>query len=654
MKRGFTLIELLAVIIILAIIALIAVPIVINIINESKKSSEERSIDLYVDSVENTIINENLKRKYEPNACEIQKDGNLKCTNTINNYNEDEVLKININGIKPSGGTVVFEKGKITSIFNLILNGKKYDYSTTTKDKLLEIPENPGLYDENYKLLASWDELVNAYNLNIYKDYTNIIYKSSAYKKVGSGSMYDILNNNDKLSAGKLLIIGESEENKRIGNYAFADCTTLTKIIISNTMTSIGDYSFKQCSGLVGIQISSNITNIGIDSFMGCSNLESIKVDSENPKYEDANSNVLMDKSTNNLILGCKNSIIPYGVTEIGKYAFYGCSGLTSLQIPSSVINIGEYAFRGCSNLESIKVDSENSKYDDGNSNVLINKSTNKLMLGCRNSIIPYGVTEIGNYAFYGSGITNIIIPSSVTKINEYAFYGCSRLSNITIPNSVTEIGKYAFYGCSGLTSLQIPSSVINIGEYAFYGCNSLESIEVDSENLKYEDGNSNVLINKSTNYLILGCKNSIIPNTVTHIGEYAFEGCKGFTSITIPDSVTMISNRAFADTDLNNVILGNNIIEIYGGAFANTALTNVILPSSIVKIHGNIFSNCTDLRSVTFENTTGWKTKSCAVLLSSGETMISNKVTPINVTNSQANVNLLNTYSNCSFERSN
>ena len=167
---------------------------------------------------------------------------------------------------------------------------------------------------------------------------------------------------------------------------------------------------------------------------------------------------------------------------KLGDYAFYGCSGLTSLTIPSSVTSIGSEAFSGCSGLTSLT--------------------------------IPSSVTSIGESAFWDcSGLTSLTIPSSVTSIGNYAFYDCSSLTSLTIPSSVTSIGYAAFYDCSSLTSLTIPSSVTSIGEAAFSGCSGLTSLT--------------------------------IPSSVTSIGEAAFSGCSGLTSLTIPSSVTSIGNYA-------------------------------------------------------------------------------------------------------------
>ena len=168
-----------------------------------------------------------------------------------------------------------------------------------------------------------------------------------------------------------------------------------------------------------------------------------------------------------------------YQVVTIGNDAFLDCSGLTSLTIPNSVTSIGNVAFGGCNGLTSINVEKGNTMYDSRNGcNAIIETGNNRLIAGCKNTIIPNSVTSIGSYAFWGcSGLTSLTIPNSVTSIERGAFYNCSGLTSVTIPNSVTSIGHNAFEGCSGLTSVTIPNSVTSIGDYAFYNCSGLTEI---------------------------------------------------------------------------------------------------------------------------------------------------------------------------------
>ncbi len=282
-------------------------------------------------------------------------------------------------------------------------------------------------------------------------------------------------------------------------------------------MTSIEDGVFYDCSSLTSATISNAVTSIGDQAFYDCSRLTSVS--------------------------------IPNALTNIGFRAFYNCSDLTSITVPKSVTSIGDDAFHNCSGLTSIIVERGNTVYDSRNNcNAIIVTAINKLIKGCENTVIPKSVTSIGDHAFLRcSGLTFVTIPNSVISIGNYAFMHCSGLTSFIIPNSVTSIGISAFNGCSGLTSIVTPQNVTNIRSGVFADCISLTSIVVESGNTVYDSRNNcNAIIHTSANRLIAGCKNTIVPNSVTSIGDYAFYRCNGLTSITIPNSVTCIEESAF------------------------------------------------------------------------------------------------------------
>ena len=280
-----------------------------------------------------------------------------------------------------------------------------------------------------------------------------------------------------------------------IGEEAFWECSGLTSIVMGNSVKSIGDYAFFNCSGLVNVEIPNSATSIGNSAFSGCSGLTSIE--------------------------------IPNSVTSTGNSAFSDCSGLTSIDIPNSVTSIGNSTFSGCSSLTSVE--------------------------------IPNSVTSIGEGAFsYCRALTSIEASTFVPSIGYSAIEDGGGQTGIAIPNSVTSIGGSAFSGCSGLTSVVIPNSVTSIGSSAFSGCSVLTSIKVENGNNTYDSReNCNAIIKTSTKTLIAGCKNSIIPNSVTSIGDYAFLYCSGLTSIKVnwPNPLSITAD-VFEGVDVSQCVL--------------------------------------------------------------------------------------------------
>lgn len=215
-----------------------------------------------------------------------------------------------------------------------------------------------------------------------------------------------------------------------------------------------------------------------------------------------------------------------------------------------------------------------------------------------------YSVTGIGNRAFVNcSNLTSVTIPNSMQFIFDGAFSGCSKLASIDIPNSVTFLGSGAFRGCSKLTSVTIPSSVTSIKGAPFIDCKNITSIVVVDGNPKYDSRDGcNAIIETATNSLVQGCKNTTIPDLVTSIGDWAFSGCSGLTSIEIPNSVTRIGNSAFSGcSGLTSIEIPNLVTSIGSGAFNGCrGLTSIEIPNRVTYIGVCAFEGCSGLTSVT------------------------------------------------------
>ena len=330
--------------------------------------------------------------------------------------------------------------------------------------------------------------------------------------------------------AGVLTISGEGEMTDWNGASSipwFGLRESIMEIRIDVGVTSIGSWAFWGCNNLTRVAIPEDVTSIGRLAFIRCSSLTSIT--------------------------------IPASVTSIGSYAFAECSGLMTVTIPDSVTSIGDGAFAGCSNLLEFLVAEGNKAYAsvDG---VLYDLNVQTL-IQC-----PGG--KLGEFT----------IPESVTSIGDGAFNSCSSLTSVQIPEGVTSIGYNAFSGCSALTSVTIPASVTNIPQSPFRECSSLQEILVAKGNKDYASI-AGVLYDASIQTLIQcpGGKTGeiAIPESVTSIGYYAFDGCSSLTSVTIPDGVISIGGGAFGDcTSLKTIIFQGDALTIRESTFNNDRAT--------------------------------------------------------------------------------
>lgn len=354
----------------------------------------------------------------------------------------------------------------------------------------------------------------------------------------------------DRCKSLNSLTIGS--ETTSIGKCAFRR-SNITTLKIGDGVTTIDRNAFSSCKSLTSLEIGKNVTYIETGAFLNCNGLSSIVVNEGNKAYDSRNNcNAIIHTITNELVLGCQNTIIPNDIISIGDMAFYACSNLSSIFIPNGVTKIGQDAFADCISLPSIN------------------------------------------------------LPNKLSSIGKDAFGGCIGLNSIIIPNSVEFIGDDAFYGCTGLTSMIIPSNVKEIGYGIFTSCDGLTSIVVEEGNSSYDSRNNcNAIINSKTDELIAGCQKTIIPNDVKGIGKEAFYCCGGLTSANIPNGVTNIGDYAFFGcTGLTSVNIPNGVTKINEGTFSFCeGLSTLNIPNSVTSIGEIAFWGCTNLSSIVIPN---------------------------------------------------
>ena len=337
-----------------------------------------------------------------------------------------------------------------------------------------------------------------------------------------------------------------------IGSRAFVDCSSLKSISIGDTVLTIGSYSFSDCISIKTIIIPDSVQAIADYAFCGYGGFDSCT--------------------------GLEYVYLGKSVESIGDNAFNGCEALSSVDFPNSIISIGRGAFAHTGLTTAIIPDSVN----------FIGSGAFSFCPYLSSASISNSVTYIASETFYHSGLTKIYIPESIKSISSDAFKECINLRSVIVPDSVTFIGSSAFKGCTNLAdvmlgasvetiearafedctnlgSIDIPESVTKIGTGAFFSCSNLTSIAVNENNAVYDSRNNcNAIIGSKANNLLFGCKNTVIPETVTRINWGAFQACNGITRIVIPNSVREIENYAFVNCkEMNSIIVSSNTTKI-------------------------------------------------------------------------------------------
>lgn len=393
-----------------------------------------------------------------------------------------------------------------------------------------------------------------------------------------------------------------------IGQYAFRGCSSLKELVIGDSVKTIAPSAFAGCTALTSISLGKSFSDGIMLSliFTDPMNLDSITVSEENPTFLDEG-NCLVDTTTNTLYMGTNSTVIPKDVETIYNKAFYGRTGLESIVIPASVTKINAQAFDGCANLKQVISKSvspanlNNTSYvfrgissdavlyvptpdavasyrtnawaayfsdvkvggidangitwklttEDNGANYTLTISGNGAMEDYSDmTTVPWAKNKIGEVVF--NKITKVVVEEGVTHIGNLSlstlgYYNSNDVEiQLDLPSTLLSIGKDAFANSYGLRSLEIPAAVNEIGSSIHRNCVNLSSITVAEGNTTYK-AIDNCLLTADGQRLILGCKNSIIPDNVVIINNSAFRGHSGLKEITLPRTLDTIALYAFA-----------------------------------------------------------------------------------------------------------
>ena len=577
-------------------------------------------------SVVNLGINcENLKTLYYDGT--IEEWLNIKRYNSfmgLNDYNLECFY------IKDENGTEQYNENKYSLLEDVVIPEgvntiPSYAFYNCSSITSISIPSSVLKLDDC--VFDGWSSLQSIFLSN---GITSIGYMAfgdcSSLTSISLPDSIVSLGNNAFYGCSSLESVSLSNGITSIGKQTFIDCSSLTSISLPSSVVSIGYMAFGDCSSLTSISLPSSVVSFGTNSFYGCNSLTTLyyggtikdwlNIDNDSDSGSRPNDNVgftyfyIKDNNGTVVYNGNRYSlleevVIPDDLTSIPSFAFSHWNSLTSISIPDGVVSLGNSAFYGCSSLESVSLSN--------------------------------GITSIGNNAFYGcSSLTSISLPSSVVSIGKHAFDSCSNLTNISLPSSVVSFGTNSFCGCNSLTTLYYGGTIkdwLNIDNDSYSGSRPNDNVGFTYFYIK--DNNGTVVYN-GNRYSLL--EEVVIPDDITSIPSLAFSHWYTLTSISIPDSIINIGEKAF--NSCSNLIsnkydngnyLGNEnnpylilsyigwdikditsininekckFIETY--AFSNcSSLTSITIPDGVISIGSYAFEGCTNLTSISIPDST-------------------------------------------------
>ena len=529
----------------------------------------------------NAFASSNLKYVDYANNCQLESIGNSAFATT------NDLVSIKIPSSVKYLGDNCFESSKIKYVY--IELDSKLEYIGAD---LFKSTKNVTHFGRYYEVLPE------VFTLNI----------PSSVKEIGANA-FDSIKYEE-------LVFPVNSKLEVIGEGAFSNNSKVTTVSIPDSVKTIKANAFKNNTKLefINFKDSSSISYIDSTAFESTKYVSTLNSSGEeirfvNVLYKASKAdlkaeNVIMDNSiisiSNNAFEGAKFKYINFSLNlnYIGNEAFANCANLTEIVFPSTIKEIGNSAFENCESLSIISFESAQELTLINNRAFANTKALSSLRL-------PEGLQTIGVSCFESSAIQTIKLPSTLVNINDSSFENCASLTNITIPNNVAYLGSKAFKNASSLTNVNFEDNALTNATYkailseTFADCVSLNTID--------------------------------LPNCIENIEENAFANCTSLTNITCTSHNLLIDNNAFINSkfendSINGLVIFNEVLVKYIGsdvnvtitdeikvisehAFANSNIETITLPDSVTLIEEYAFANCSNLKSVTFTNNASLKT---------------------------------------------
>lgn len=571
------------------------------------------------------------------------------------------------NGTLPRVKNLVFsEGGSLEKIGKNLLTNNKYVTSLNIPYTLRYMGESA--FENTNLINLTFEDGCWMYNMpqKAFYNCTKLLYVD-----FGDNSYLSQISDNafENCSNLRTVTLGETNGLMIIGNDSFKNCINLTSFRVPSAVHEIGEDAFYNCYRLSEVidEAGSIDVTIGADDNGGIAKYALLVHDGVEGSFVNTDENgyvVLSDGDRRVLVNYVGNNselVIPQEVTDINNYTFrdmtkitslrfaqdsalttfgdnvfLNCNKLATVEIPLNAVNLGESIFDGCVGLKTVYYNAidfvdivEDTVLFDGTGtqngiDIVVGSTVEKIPAYlCRATedkadFLISSVTfanssncvEIGDYAFAGmSSIPQLVIPDSVVTIGDYAFKDCTGIAklNFSDTSALKKIGVKAFENCISITTIKLPSKVNNIAPDAFDGLSKvLTSIEVAEENTTYHS-KDNCLVKTSNNTLMIGCRNSVIPDYIVTIADNAFKNCNDLKKVTIPETAKVIGDEAFYYCiGLEKVTIeGETLVTIGRDAFTYCSkVTEITLPNTLKNIGSHAFLYCSGLTKLNYTGT--------------------------------------------------